>query len=257
MQTVIMCGGTGTRLKEQTEFLPKPLIQIGGKPIVWHIMKIYAHYGFTDFVLALGYKQEEFKEYFRHFHEINNDVEMRVGGFKSVIKLEYYNDFWNVVLSDTGLNTLKGARLKRIEKYIKGDTFLCTYGDGLANINIPSLLEFHKKHGKIATITGVHPTPRFGEIHHINGSVQEFAEKPHGGCLMNGGFMVFNRGIFDYLSEDENCDLETDCFKALTRDKELTAYQHLGFWKCCDNLYDMGVLQNMWGSGNVPWRIWE
>jgi glucose-1-phosphate cytidylyltransferase len=253
MQTVILCGGTGTRLKEQTEFLPKPLIQIGGKPMIWHIMKIYAHYGYTDFVLALGYRQECFKDYFAHFYEINHDMILTELGisWKPIIEK------WRVVLSDTGLNTLKGARLKRVERYIKGNTFMCSYGDGLSDVNLYDLLSFHKSHGKIATITGVHPSPRFGEIHHVGGLVQEFTEKPQGECLMNGGFMVFNRGVFDYLSEDENCDLETDCFHDLTQDKELMVYHHKGFWKCCDNLYDMGVLQNMWGAGNPKWRVWE
>jgi len=256
MQTIILCGGTGTRLKEQTEFLPKPMIQIGGKPMIWHIMKIYAHHDCTDFILALGYKQEYFKEYFRHFYEINNDSVMRVGSFKTIVKLEQYTDLWDVILSDTGLNTLKGARLKRVEKYIKGDTFMCTYGDGLSDVNLYDLLSFHKSHGKIATITGVHPSPRFGEIHHVDGLVQEFTEKPQGECLMNGGFMVFNRGVFDYLSGDESCDLETQVFHDLTIDKELMVYQHKGFFGYMDNLYDMGVLQNMWDSGQPKWRVW-
>ena len=252
IQVCILCGGTGTRLKEQTEFLPKPLIQIGGKPMIWHIMKIYAHYGFTDFVLSLGYKQECFKNYFAHFYEINHDMVLTELG----ISWKAIWEKWRVVLSDTGINTLKGARLKRIETYIKGDTFLCTYGDGLSDVNIHELLAFHKSHGKIATITGVHPSPRFGEIHHVNGLVQAFSEKPQGECLMNGGFMVFNRGIFDYLSEDESCDLETGCFDALTEDKELMVFPHTGYWSCMDTLKDVGILQNEWDSGNVPWKTW-
>jgi len=256
MQTVVLCGGSGTRLREQTEFLPKPMVQIGGKPMIFHIMKIYAHYGFTDFVLALGYKQEEFKKYFSVFDEINCDVTFRIGQSIQVYRKPSDYD-WSVTLSDTGLNTLKGARLKRIENYINGDTFMCSYGDGLSDVNLTDLLAFHKSHGKIATITGVHPSPRFGEIHHVDGLVQVFTEKPQGECLMNGGFMVFNRGIFDYLSEDESCDLETDCFHDLTQDKELMVYQHKGFFGYMDNLYDMGVLQNMWDEGKPKWKIWK
>lgn len=254
---VIMCGGTGTRLREMTEFLPKPLVQIGGKPLVWHIMKIYAHYGFNNFVLALGYKQEVFKEYFAHFHEVNNDVTFGVGRNPYILWPECPQWDWTVTLSDTGANTLKSARLKRIEKYIHEDVFMCTYGDGLSDIDLNELLKFHRGHGKIATITGVHPAPRFGEIHHEGGVVRVFMEKPGNPLLMNGGFMVFNRGIFGYLSDDNQCDLETTVFNRLIEDEQLMVFSHSGFWKCCDTLKDMEELRDMWESGTPKWRIWQ
>jgi len=256
MQTVVLCGGSGTRLKEMTEFLPKPMIQIGGRPIIWHIMKIYAHYGFTDFVLALGYKQEIFKEYFSHFDIINYDVHMLCGldgGVKECPVI--VKDKWNVVLSDTGLNTLKGARLKRVEKYIKGDTFMLAYGDSVGDIDINKLLRFHNDHGKMVTVTGVRPPPRFGEIYHNRGEVVSFSEKKDNKTIsVNGGFYVFNRKIFDYLKEDEQCDLEYGVFEEIAATGEMMVYEHTGYWGCMDTLYDLGMLQKLWDSGEAPWK---
>jgi glucose-1-phosphate cytidylyltransferase len=256
MQVVILAGGSGTRLKEMTEFLPKALIPIGGIPIVVHIMRLYAHYGFKDFVLALGYKQEAFKQYFAHFDLINHDVILDIGKYRGE-RYHEYADQWKVTLVDTGENTLKGGRLKRIEKYIQDEIFMCTYGDGVGDIDISALLTFHKSHGKIATITGVHPTPRFGEIHHKNGLVYSFTEKPQDDeCLINGGFMVFNREIFNRLDLSEKMDLEEETLSGLTNIGELMVYHHKGYWSCMDNLSDLGKLQQEWETGKARWKVW-
>ena len=197
MQVVILCGGTGTRLKEQTEFLPKALIPIGGKPMIAHIMKWYAHYGFKKFILALGYKQEQFKIYFANYDIINNDVKVDIGRYRGNNCYDY-PDQWEVTMVDTGENTLKGGRLKRVEKYIEDDIFMMTYGDGIGDINIPELLVFHKSHGKMVTVTGVHSTSRFGEIHREGSKVISFTEKPaDNNNLINGGFFVFEKKIFE------------------------------------------------------------
>lgn len=240
-----------------SELTPKPMIQIGGKPMLWHIMKLYAHYGYNEFVLALGYKQDVIKEYFSHFDTINYDCLINTGW-----KGPYGNsldlpDRWSVMLSDTGEDTLKGARLKRIEKYLQGDTFAMTYGDGIGDINIPKLIDFHKKHGKMVTITGVHPEPRFGELlHDEKGRVISYREKPHDGCLINGGFMVMNRAIFGYLSEDKWCDLEAGPLEVIAAKGELMVYHHEGWWGCMDTLRDMEILRDMWNKGTAKWRVW-
>jgi glucose-1-phosphate cytidylyltransferase len=258
MKVVILAGGTGTRLREMTEFQPKALVQVGGRPLVWHIMKIYATHGITEFVLALGYKQESFKAYFALFDEINTDILINRGmwGDRQVTMLGL-TEGWSVILSDTGVDTQKGARLKRVEKYVQDDTFMCTYVDGVADVDISALLDFHRAHGKIATITGVHPAPRFGEIYHEEGLAKSFREKPDGECLTNGGFMVFNKEIFERLSTHEKCDLETEVFGQLVKEKQLMVYHHKGYFGCMDTMKDVGVLQNLWDSGSPPWRVWE
>ena len=206
MQVVILAGGSGTRLREETEFKPKPMIKIGPYPIIVHIMKHYAHYGFNDFIIAAGYRQEMIKEYFSHFPMYNNDIycyRAPEGMWSSDFVGERGWVDFEVLVSDTGENTLKGGRLKKIQHYIKGDTFMLTYGDSVANVNIPDLLDFHYRHGKMVTITGVHPAPRFGEVFHSNGQVQAFVEKKDNDCYVNGGFMVMSRGIFDCLNDED------------------------------------------------------
>jgi len=216
-KVVILCGGLGTRLKEETEYKPKPMVEIGNRPILWHVMKIYAHYGFKDFVLCLGYKGELIKEYFFNYDILNNDFTIKLGQEK---KITMHNSLeesdWNVTLADTGNSTLKGARLKKIEKYIPDDVFMVTYGDGVGNINIKKLLDFHKQHGKIATVTGVRPPSLFGELVVEDNRALIFAEKPQASAgLINGGFFVLNRKIFDYLTDDDSCDFEKGPWKRL------------------------------------------
>jgi len=247
-----MCGGSGTRLREQTEFLPKPMIPIGGKPMLVHIMKWYAKFGFNKFVLALGYKQEMIKDYFLHYDEIANDVTVDIGRYRGK-QYQSHCDNWTVTMSDTGENTLKGGRLKRIEKYIDSDTFMCTYGDGISNVNIRNLLNFHQLHGRLATMTGINHPPRFGEIVHAGILVESFSEKKKSDCLINGGFFVFDRKVLNYV--DDNNDLETFALPVLAEHKNLMVYQHTDYWGCMDTMSDLGKLQNIWESGKAPWRV--
>ena len=257
IKVVILCGGTGTRLREETEYRPKPMVELGGKPLIWHIMKIYATYGFNDFILCLGHKGEQIKRYFYNFDVWNNDFTVNLGyNNHTLIPRTPIN--WRVTLADTGEATLKGARIKRVEKYVDGDTFMLTYGDGVADINIDELLAFHKRHGCIGTVTGVRPPSRFGEMGTKNNNVKSFIEKPQTSAgMINGGFFVFNRAIFDYLSEDDTCDLEVGPLEQLAKDGELKVYKHKGRWGCVDTLRDMGELNNLWQSGKAFWKIWE
>lgn len=259
MQTIILCGGLGTRLREETEFRPKPMVNIGNRPILWHIMKIYAHYGHHDFVLALGYKGDMIKDYFCHYELMNNDVTIELGKPDSLCLHQSHEEVgWRITLADTGEKTLKGGRLKRLQKYIEDDTFFLTYGDGVADIDIERLLEFHNSHGRIATVTGVNALARFGELQIEGNRVTSFQEKPEipDGSLISGGFFVFNRRIFDYLTGDEDCDLEYGALEHLARINELMVYQHDGFWFCMDTLRDMEEINSMWQEGNARWKVW-
>ena len=249
---VILCGGSGTRLREQTEFLPKPMIPIGGKPMLVHIMKWYAKFGFCRFILALGYKQEVIKNYFVHYDDINSDITICTGNYRGEFHREP-SDNWQITMVDTGENTLKGGRLKRIEKYIESDTFMCTYGDGISNVNISNLLNFHQLHGRLATMTGVSHPPRFGEIVHAGILVKSFSEKKKSNCLINGGFFVFDRSILAMV--DGLHDLETYALPKLAEMKSLMVYQHTDYWGCMDTMSDLGKLQNIWESGKAPWRV--
>lgn len=256
MQVVILAGGTGTRLKEMTEFLPKPLIPIGGKPLIWHIMSWYASFGHTEFILSLGYKQEKFKAYFSHLDMFNSDITIRrnEGGESEAVYHDPLGPGWKITLADTGPDTLKGARLARVRRYVTDSPFMMTYGDGISDINLDSLLVYHSSHGKTGTITGIHPVSKFGEIIHADGKVTAFKEKPvNAGSLTNGGFMVFTDKVFGYLSKNKNCDLEIGPFELLAGDDELRVYQHSGFWKNMDTLKDVGELQHLWDSGQAPW----
>lgn len=246
-QVVILAGGTGTRLREQTELTPKPLVPIGGKPLIWHIIHHYEKYGFYDFILALGYKQEAFKEYFNNYSIINNDVEIHTVRQSMTNIIKSYEVDLSITLSDTGLNTLKGGRLNRVKKYIEDETFMMTYGDAVSDVNLDELLKFHKKHKKMVTITGVHPEPRFGELFHTKGKVISYKEKEDNGCLVNGGFMVLNREIFDYL--DDDCDFEKGPLEEVAKKGQLMVYHHKGFWKPVDTLNDMLTLQKIWDEG--------
>lgn len=258
MKTIIFCGGLGTRLREETEFRPKPLVEIGGKPILWHIMKTYSHYGFNDFILCLGYKGSMIKEYFCHYNLLNKDFTLTLGQEKEPVA---YNDHcekdWRITFVDTGEETLKGGRLKKVEKYINEDTFMATYGDGVADIDIAKLVEFHKGHGKIATLTGVRPLSRFGELITEGDQIKKFEEKPQSdGKPINGGFFVFNRRIFDYLQDHDNCDLEYGTLDKMAESGELMMYRHPGFWYCMDTTRDSDYLRKIWREGKVPWKVW-
>ena len=259
-QVVILCGGLGTRLREETEFRPKPMVNIGVRPILWHIMKIYAHYGITDFILALGYKGEMIKDYFYHYEMMNNDVTIELGNSNNICIHNQHNEIgWKITLANTGEKALKGARLKKIQRYVSGDTLMVTYGDGIANVNINSLLQFHRSHGKVATLTGVNPSARFGELKISGDNVTSFIEKPTDvdAGLINAGFFIFERKIFDYLNAADSCDLEYGPLEKLANEGQLMVYKHEGFWACMDTLRDTEYLNGLWEAGRAEWKIWE
>lgn len=258
MKVIILCGGQGTRLREETEFRPKPLVEIGRKPILWHIMKIYAHYGFKDFVLCLGYKGNMIKEYFLNYEMLNSDFTIELGSKKIHTHNSHSERGWNVTLAQTGETAMTGARVKRVEKYIDDDVFMLTYGDGVADINISKLIEFHKSHGKIGTVTGVAPVSKFGELSIEKQKVVRFNEKPqlYEG-VVNGGFFVFNKEFFNYLDNNDGCVLEKEPLEKLTQDGELMLYRHTGFWHCMDTYRDSLLLNELWASKNPSWKVWK
>ena len=256
---VILCGGLGTRIREETEQIPKPMVNVGNKPILWHIMKIYSYYGYKNFILCLGYKGHKIKDYFYNYQMISCDFTIELGKHRST-KMHGINDIedWKVTMADTGVNTLKGGRIKRIEKYIKDDKFMLTYGDGLANINVNNLVKFHEKHGKIGTVTGVRPPSRFGEMEVNENQVLSFTEKPQiSEGLINGGYFVFNKEIFDYLSLDENCDFEIGPLERLASDNQLNVYSLKGEWACMDTFRDMQYLNKLWNTDESFWSVWD
>ena len=257
MKVVILAGGYGTRLGRRTELIPKPLVEIGNKPILWHIMKIYSHYGYNDFIICLGYRGEVIKDYFYHYEMLTNDftIDLSNGNIEIYKKNESVN--WKVTLVDTGLNTLKGGRLKRVEKYLDPEMNMLTYGDGVCDININQLVEFHKSHGKLITISGVHAPSRFGEILVENGKVLSFQEKPQTSSgLINGGFMVFNNEFLDYLTLDEKCDLELGAIEELTNKGEVMVYNHKENWECMDTERDVEHLNYLWMKNKAFWKVW-
>ena len=258
MQAVILCGGLGTRLREETEFRPKPMVKIGNMPILWHVMKIYAHQGVKDFVLCLGYKGEMIKEFFWNYEMLNNDFTIELGqDRRAIVHRSHDEKGWRVTLADTGDKAQKGARLKRIEKYISVSDFFVTYGDGVADVDMRRLMEFHRAHGKLATVTGVSAAARFGELRIKGSTVESFSEKPtRSANLVNGGFFVFNRGIFDHLALDDSCDLEYGVLEHLARRGELMVYQHEGFWACMDTPRYMEHLNHLWEARQAHWNIW-
>lgn len=259
MKTVILCGGKGTRLREETEYRPKPMVHVGNKPILWHIMKTYAHYGYNEFIICLGYKGNMIKEYFLNYEAMNNDFTIALGNKDSI---QFHNNHlekdWIVTLADTGENAQTGARVKKVERYITEDTFMLTYGDGVGNINIKDLVNYHKSHGRIGTMTGVHPSSRFGEVAIKDNRVLQFNEKPQTiGGLINGGYFVFNKGFFKYLNENEDCILEKDPIENLARDEELMIYPHEGFWQCVDTYRELEQLNAQWRTSRPPWKVWQ
>lgn len=257
VKVVILCGGFGTRLREETELRPKPMVEIGGKPILWHIMKTYAHYGYTDFILALGYKGEVIKQYFSNFELFNNDATIELGVRRVQIHASGNEANWRVTLADTGHHAQTGARVKRVEKYVDSELFMLTYGDGVTDLNINALVEFHRAHGKIGTVTGVMPPSRYGELLIRGDSVLAFREKPEvSDTFISGGYFVFRREFFDYLRDEDVCVLEREPLERLAADGQLMVYSHRGFWQCMDTGRDLEYLKNLWASGAAPWKVW-
>jgi glucose-1-phosphate cytidylyltransferase len=257
MKTVILCGGMGTRLREETEVKPKPMIDIGGMPILWHIMKTYAVHGFNEFVLCLGYKGEQIKEYFYNYEMLSNDFTIELGTKNIDIYPKHSEKGWKVTLVDTGVEAMTGARIKRIEEYIDTDTFMLTYGDGVADIDIKALLVYHKQHGKIGTVTGVVPPSRYGELVISGDHVMSFMEKPEETKdSISGGYFVFNKNIFKYLVDKNDCVLEKEPLRKLAEKGELKVYRHKGFWQCMDTYRDYKYLQSLWKKGEASWKIW-
>lgn len=255
MKTVILAGGLGSRLAEETEIIPKPMIEIGGRPIIWHIMKSYAHYGFKEFVVALGYKGEAIKRYFFDYYSLGGNISINFSDGKVDVNNRECED-WNLHLIDTGQGTMTGGRVKRLAEIIGGGTFMVTYGDGVSNVNINELLKFHRSHGKMATVTAVHPPARFGELLINDDTTAGFSEKPqtHDGWI-SGGFMVFEPKVFDYLDGDDSV-LEIAALERLGREGQLAAYRHGGFWQCMDTLRDKRQLEAAWQSDDPPWKVW-
>jgi len=255
MKVVILAGGYGSRLGHVTELIPKPMVEVGGRPMIWHIMKTYAHYGFNDFVIALGYKGNVIKDYFYKLHNYNCDFTVNT----STGEITYHNkgtDDWKVTLVDTGIDTLKGGRIKRLEPYLD-DLNMLTYGDGVSNINIKTLLDFHKNHGKMVTLTGVRPPSLFGEVIEKDGLVLSFEEKPQTSKgLINGGYMVFNKTMLDYLKTDQNCDFEFGPLERIAEEGQVMTYKHKGFWECADTVRDVKHLNKLWASGEATWKVW-
>ncbi len=256
MKTVILAGGLGTRLAEETEVKPKPMVEVGGRPILWHIMKHYAHFGFKEFLIALGYKGEVIKRYFIDYYSLNSNLTVNLSNGQISVKSREIED-WLVHLIDSGLSTLTGGRVKRLEPWLKDETFMVTYGDGVSNIDLDELVQFHKTQGKIATITAVRPPARFGGLVFNGDAVMNFTEKPQiGEGWINGGYLVLEPKIFNYL-ESDNSSLEVHLLEKLAEDGQLSAYRHEGFWQCMDTLRDVRTLEELWRGGNPPWRLWQ
>lgn len=258
MKVVILCGGKGTRLREETEHRPKPMVEIGGRPILWHIMKSYAMYGFRDFILCLGYRGNVIKEYFLNYEAMTNDFTIHLGQKNQIIYHDAHDEQdFTVTLVDTGLENMTGSRIKQIERFIYDDTFMVTYGDGLSNINLDQLLQFHQSHQHLATVTAIRPVSRFGNlIFDTTGEVTQFVEKPLLKDWISTGFFVFNRGVFEYLADDPDCVLEAAPLEQLVADGQLMAYQHQGFFFAMDTYREYLYLNDLWASGKAPWKTW-
>lgn len=256
MKVVILAGGMGTRLQEETTTRPKPMVEIGDKPILWHIMKHYAHHGVDDFVIALGYLGDFIKSWFLDRHNLGGNLEIDFRHGK-VNREAYDSEDWSVNLVETGQATMTGGRLLRLKERLDGETFLLTYGDGVSDVDVTALLDFHRSHGKLATVTAVRPPARFGGLNIDGEMVASFTEKPIAGeGWINGGFFVFESGIFDYLTND-TCSLETAGLEHAAADGQLAAFQHEGFWQCMDTLREKSYLESLWRAGSAPWKTWE
>ena len=256
MKCIILAGGYGTRLSEKTVDIPKPMVEIGEKPLLWHIMKIYSFYGFNEFIVTLGYKGEYIKNYFLNYYYLRNNLSINLGDGKIDI-YEADREDWNVHLIDTGLDTQSGGRIKRVKEWIGNETFMMTYGDGVADINIKELVEFHRSHKKLATVSSVRPPARFGVMDLDGNTVNKFVEKSQiGEGWINGGFFVLEPEVFDYISEDNSTIFEREPLENLAKDNQLVAYKHRGFWHCMDTLRDVKLLNYLWESDS-PWKVWS
>ncbi len=255
MKVVILAGGFGTRLSEETATRPKPMVEIGGRPIIWHIMRHFSHYGFNEFVVALGYKAEIIKQYFMQYSLLSSDLSVNLANGEVTPKTSPSED-WTVHLHDTGISSMTGGRIKRVSQLLEGERFFLTYGDGVANVDIAQLLEFHEAHGKQATVTAVRPPARFGGLTLAGDAVQSFEEKPQiGEGWVNGGFFVLEPSVIKLIENDDTV-WESDPLEKLAKNNELQAYKHFDFWQCMDTQRDLRLLESLWASGKAPWKIW-
>lgn len=262
MKVAILCGGRGTRLREVSETLPKPMVPIGDRPIIWHIMKIYAAHGVNEFVLLLGYKGEIIRDYFLNYAALAADVtvDLTQSGENRLTFHKNVTEDWKVTLVDTGLNAMTGARLRRARHHLEGDgMFLATYGDGVGDVNVTGLIDYHKSHGKTATLSGMYPPGRFGELEVSEGTVMAFNEKPQvSGGRINGGYFAFNRNFFDdYLDDSENLVLEEAPMRGLSQNRDLKMFEHDGFWMPMDTPREHSLLNGLWDKGTAPWKVWS
>jgi glucose-1-phosphate cytidylyltransferase len=256
MKTIILAGGVGTRLSEETGIRPKPMVEIGGRPILWHIMKIYTYFGFSEFILALGYKADYIKKYFLDYVRYSGNITVSIKDGKSHI-IQREQEEWTINLEDTGLDTMTGGRIKNLKHWVQDETFMVTYGDGVANLDINKLVSYHKKRGKLATITAVRPPARYGGLHINEGIVTNFTEKPQTGeGWINGGFIIFEPSVIDMIKNTKS-SLESEVLEELSADGQLAAYCHDGFWQCMDTLRDLKYLEDLWTSGKAPWKLWK
>ena len=256
MKAVLLAGGFGTRLREETEYRPKPMVEVGGRPIIWHIMKGFAHHGISDFVICTGYRGEVIKDFFLFYEGRTHDFTVRLGQPAEVTYHSAHEESgWQVTVADTGQTTMTGGRVKRVQDHIGDERFMVTYGDGLADVDIPALLDFHESHGRLATVTTIRPLSRFGVMDMTEeGAVEQFREKPLTDGYVNGGFFVFEPGVFDYL--DDECVLEQAPLEALAKDGQLMAFRHEGFWQPMDTYREFTMLNEMWDRDEAPWKVW-
>ena len=258
MKVVLLAGGFGTRISEESHLKPKPMVEIGGKPIPWHIMKIYSHYGYNEFVICLGYKGYLIKEYFAHYFLHEADITFDFSVSNQQVVHNHHAEPWKVTLVDTGLNTMTGGRIKRVKEYIGNDPFIMTYGDGVSDVNINNLVEYHRNHGKLATVTSVQPSGRFGALDLTESDeVLGFQEKPKGdGGWINGGFFVLQPEVLDFIDND-NTTFEREPLEKLAMNTQLKAYKHAGFWQPMDTIRDKELLEKLWQQNQAPWKVWE
>ena len=257
MKTIILAGGVGSRLAEETEVRPKPMVEIGYRPILWHILKIYAHYGFKDFLIALGYKGEHIKRYMADYASLSTDLTVDVGKGTVETHQPTETEDWRVTLVDTGRHTETGGRMLKLLPHLDGETFMMTFGDGVSDVDITRLVEFHRSHGKLATLTAVRPPARFGHVELEGDQVAEFSEKPQvGEGWINGGFFVLEPQVLDYI-DGEDVHFQKEPLERLAQDGQLMAYRHTAFWQCMDTLRDKISLQQLWDSDTAPWRVWS